>query len=52
MNLSNTIHRALLGGISATVLMAGVTFPVHAQDELIVVEQVRATIYLPQQRRQ
>jgi hypothetical protein len=46
MNLSNTIRRALLGGFSAAVLMAGVTFPVHAQDELIVVEQVRATMYL------
>lgn len=46
MNLSNTARRALLGGLSAAVLMAGVTFPVHAQDELIVLEEVRATMYL------
>ena len=46
MNLSNTLRRTLFGGLSAAVLMAGVTFSVHAQDELIIVEQVRATMYL------
>ena len=46
MSFSNTTRRALLGSLSAAVLMAGVTFPAHAQDELIIVEQVRATMYL------
>lgn len=46
MNLSNSTRRALRGSLSAAVLMACVTFPVHAQDELIIVEPVRATMYL------
>ncbi|MEO8991999.1 MAG: hypothetical protein ABI284_03475 [Nitrosospira sp.] len=43
---SNSLRRALLGSVSASVLMAGVVFPLHAQDELIIVEPVRATMYL------
>ena len=46
INFFNSIHRALLGSLSAAVLMAGVMFPVHAQDELIIVEPVRAMMYL------
>ena len=46
MSLSTTTRRALLGGLSAAALMAAATFPAHAQDELIVVEPARATLYL------
>ena len=46
MNFSTRTRRALLGSLSAAVLMAGVAFPIHAQDELIIVEEVRATMYL------
>ena len=43
MSLSNTTRLALLGTLSAAALMAAATSPAHAQDELIVVEQARAT---------
>ena len=46
MSLSNTTRLALLGTLSAAALMAAATSPAHAQDELIVVEQARATTYL------
>ena len=46
MSLSNIIRRVLIGGFSVAVMIAGVIFPVHAQDELIIVEPVRATMYL------
>ena len=46
MNFSYTTRRALLGSLSAAILMAGVTFPAYAQDELIIIEEVRATMYL------
>jgi hypothetical protein len=46
MNLKNPYGRALLGSIGAAALMTVAALPAHAQDELIVVEQARATMYL------
>ncbi len=46
MSLSNPSRRALLGTLSAAAAMGAASFPAHAQDELIVIEQARATTYL------
>lgn len=46
MRLMNPTRRALLGTLSAAALMAVATIPAHAQDELIIVEPARTTMYL------
>jgi hypothetical protein len=46
MSFSSSSRRAMLGSLSAAALMAVATFPAHAQDELIIVEQARATMYI------
>jgi hypothetical protein len=38
MSLMNASHRALLGSLSAAALLAVTGFPIHAQDESIIVE--------------
>lgn len=38
MSSMNASHRALLGSLSAAALLAVTGFPVHPQDELIIVE--------------
>lgn len=40
-----TSRRATLGAITAAVLMAAATLPAHAQDELILLEKERVTMY-------
>ncbi len=45
MTLTSTTRGALLSLLSATALTVA-TLPAHAQDELIVVEPVRATTFL------
>ncbi|HRW48474.1 MAG TPA: hypothetical protein P5333_13195 [Caldilinea sp.] len=46
MRLMNPTRRALLGTLSTAALMAVATIPAHAQDELIIVEPARTTMYL------
>jgi hypothetical protein len=46
MRLMNPTRRAPLGTLSAAALMAVATIPAHAQDELIIVEPARTTMYL------
>ena len=46
MNLIDSIRRALLGSLSVATLMTASATPAVAQDQLIVVEQERATTYL------
>lgn len=46
MNLTHVSRRALLGSLSAAALLVATSLPVHAQDELIVVEPVLTTMYL------
>ena len=46
MRLMRAPRRALLGGLSSVALLAMVSLPVHAQDELIIVEPALATMYL------
>lgn len=48
MTKTLTLHssRALLGSLMAATLLAVAAPPVHAQDELIVVEPASATMYL------
>jgi opacity protein-like surface antigen len=42
----NTTRRAVLGALSAAALMSAATVTVQAQDQLVVVEPERATMYL------
>ena len=46
MRLMRAPRRALLGGLSTVALLAMTSFPVRAQDELIIVEPALATMYL------
>jgi len=46
MNLTHVSRRALFGSLSAAALLVATSLPVHAQDELIVVEPVWTTMYL------
>ena len=46
MNFIVSIRRALLGSLSVATLMTASTTLAVAQDQLIVVEQERATTYL------
>ena len=46
MSLTNASRRALLGSLSAAALLVVTSLPVHAQDELIIVEPVLTTMYL------
>ncbi|MCP5307478.1 MAG: hypothetical protein H6953_18880 [Chromatiaceae bacterium] len=46
MRLMRAPRRALLGGLSSVALLVMTSFPVQAQDELIIVEPALATMYL------
>jgi hypothetical protein len=46
MTLMNTTGRALLGSLSLAAVMTAIAAPARAQDEVVVVEPVRATMYL------
>lgn len=46
MQRNTRTQRAIVGAFAAAAMLGAATIPAHAQDELIVVEPVRATLYL------
>lgn len=45
MQPKTSSRRATLGAVAAAVLLAAATLPAHAQDELILLEKERVTMY-------
>ncbi|KQP39897.1 hypothetical protein [Pseudorhodoferax sp. Leaf274] len=45
MDLKTTSRRATLGAVTAAFLLAAATLPAHAQDDLILLEKERVTMY-------
>ncbi len=46
MQRNTRTQRAIVSALAAAAMLGAATMPAHAQDELIVVEPVRATLYL------